>query len=216
MPPLYIGLTGYADAGKDTVADLLTAHCDAVRIAFADKLREEVCEAFCADPDMLTRRETKEHPMSALALYRCLDADFVRAVRAAAGDINAFAPRSPRQIMQWWGTEYRRAQHPWYWIDHAHISCCEALRKGASTIVLPDVRLIHEAQAIRAAGGVLWQIKRPGYGPGVGTPGHNTDTDGSTWPIDEIINNAHDIGHLQHLVLAAYARLRCTPLEAAA
>lgn len=212
-PPIYIGLTGYAGTGKDTVADLLTAHCGAARVAFADKLRAEVCEAYCIDPEMLTRRETKEHPMSALALYRCLDADFAKAVRASVGDIDAFAPRSPRQIVQWWGTEYRKADRPLYWIDHAYISCCHAILGGAKTIVLPDVRSKPEADAVRAAGGVLWQIKRPGYGAGVGHAGHSSDTDGSAWAPDEVINNGHDIGHLQHLVLSAYSRLRCPPLQ---
>lgn len=212
-PPLYIGLCGYAGTGKDTVAALLATHHGAARVAFADKLRAEVSEAYCIDPEMLTRRETKEHPMNALALYRCLDADFAKAVRAAVGDIDTFAPRGPRQVMQWWGTEYRQAERPWYWIDHAHISCCQALLGGAKTIVLPDVRNQMEADAVRATGGVLWQIKRPGYGPGVGHAGHASDTDGSAWAPDEVINNAYDMGHLQNLVLAAYARLRCPPLQ---
>ena len=72
-PPLIIGLCGLAGVGKDTVAELLATHCGAARIAFADALRAEICTAYSLDPVYLTRRETKEHPISALALARCLD-----------------------------------------------------------------------------------------------------------------------------------------------
>lgn len=46
-----------------------------------------------------------------------------------------------------------------------------------------------------------------------GYAGHSSDTDGSAYAPDEVINNAHDIGHLRHLVLSAYSRLRCPPLQ---
>lgn len=218
-PPLFIGLCGLAGVGKDTVAKLLAMHCGAARIAFADALRAEICAAYRLDPIYLTRRETKEHPITALALSHCLDGRFVQRMRShfASGlrpgglvgeEINLDAPRSPRQIMQWWGTEYRRAQCPWYWVGRAHDACRQAMAQGATTIVLTDVRAANEAALLRAYSGSLWQIKRPGY-TAAGQPGHSSEVDGSAWAPDAVINNAHEMRHLQHLVLSTYASLLC-------
>ena len=208
-PPLFIGLCGLAGVGKDTVAGLLATHCGAVPIAFADALRKEIGAAYCLDLAYLTRRETKEHPITALALNRCLDSDFVQRMRTLLGSaLDMDAPRSPRQIMQWWGTEYRRAQCPWYWISRASATCHQAMGQGAHAIVLTDVRMANEAAMLRTYSGSLWQIKRPGYAQ-ASTPGHSSEVDGSAFAPDAILNNGYDIGHLQHIVLTNYSDLLC-------
>ena len=204
-----IGLTGPMGSGKDTVADLLTTHCGAHKLAFADALRGEISDAFNIETVFLTRRETKEHPLSALALAHCLDTAFVGRMfiqhqHFNGGPLDLDAPRSPRQIMQWWGTEYRRAAQPGYWVSKAAQRIHYMHQTlGARLIVITDVRFDDEAQLVRALGGQIWQIKRPGCE--VGSTAHVSEVTGEGFEPNQVINNDHDLRHLQQLVLGGWA-----------
>lgn len=203
-----IGLTGPIGSGKDTVAQLLRTHCGAHTLAFADALRHEIVEAFCIEHIYLTRRETKEHPISALALSRCLDSAFVDRMvvhhMQQGNPINPEAPRSPRQIMQWWGTEYRRTQSPGYWTQKA----LQTVRwlyqtKRPALIVISDVRFANEVALVRSLGGQIWQVKREGTEVAHGA--HVSEVAGDEFAPDAVINNSHDMRHLQGVVLSAWA-----------
>lgn len=213
--PTVIGLTGPIGSGKDTVAALLRTHCAAHTFAFADALRHEIVEAFCIEHIYLTRRDTKEHPMSALALSRCLDSAFVdrMVVHHMAGmpdggmageRIDLAAHRSPRQIMQWWGTEYRRRKDPNYWVSKARQTVNWTLKTlRASAIVLTDVRFDNEAELVRSLGGEIWQVKRPGCD--VASGAHTSEVTGAAFAPSVVINNCFDVRHLQGVVLSAWA-----------
>lgn len=200
--PNILGLTGPAGSGKDTVADLLVVHAGFVKLAFADPLRSEITNAYTLDPQHLTQRETKEHPLSALALSRCLSDGFVARMiimHTLGGQrLDLDAPRSPRQIMQWWGTEYRRHQHSRYWI--AHMQARINAHPGRD-IVITDCRFEDEVDLVRHSGGQLWQITRNGVEVAQG--GHVSEVSGSEFRPDVVINNSHSIGHLQARVLEA-------------
>lgn len=207
-PFTLIGLTGPAACGKDTVADLLVTHCGFVKLAFADPLKAEVSDAFGIEPLYLTRRETKEHPMSSLALRKCLAIGFVGRMMIDHEDrgetLDLDAPRSPRQIMQWWGTDYRRHQSPDYWTYQTSARIGYLLRERlASRIILTDCRFANEIDMVRDTyGGQVWQIKREGTHVPDGA--HLSETSGAQFAPDAIINNDYDIRHLQQLVLGAY------------
>lgn len=207
--PHIIGLAGPAGCGKDTVAQLLATHLGFRQMAFADALRGEVCEAFGIDQSLLTRRDTKEVPTEALALDRCNSVSFIGAMidqeRGAVGfDLDVFmeSPRSPRQIMQWWGTDFRR-QHAGehYWTRTLTHRARTQQQGHQWRHVISDVRFHNEADAIRALGGVIWQVKRPGLQAGTG---HVSDVDGSQFQPDAVINNRHDIRHLQAVVMGEW------------
>lgn len=213
MPnPTIIGLTGHAGAGKDTAAShILDMHTgNGCTIAFADKLRQEVCFAFDVDLYALTCRATKEQPTAALALARCCDNNFVRAMHEhyAGGTrdggivgeaIDLAAPRSPREIMQLWGTEYRRHRSgPNYWTDHMRRQI-QAAR--CSLVVITDVRFANEAALVRELGGKLIQITRPGTAEAAAQ--HASETAGSEFAPDAVIENTGTLQDLRYHVACA-------------
>ena len=121
LTPILLGITGLANAGKDTLAQLLATHCGARTMAFSDGIYAEVSEAFDCTITDLALRNTKEQPQPWLALVHCRDVAFVQRMQdhlAAQGHaLDLMAPRSPRTILEWWGTEYRRHQNPAYWVN---------------------------------------------------------------------------------------------------
>lgn len=165
LEPLLIGLTGRAGAGKDTCAQLLEQY-GFHALAFADALRAEVADAWCIDQRLLMTRETKEMPMRELSIGRCGDRAFVNIMdRVHARGMSSSelcAPRSPRWIMQRWGTEYRRAQSVSYWTDILS-ERVQALRRTApvARIVVSDVRFPNEAACVRELGGTILVVHRP-------------------------------------------------------
>jgi hypothetical protein len=217
--PTIIGLTGLAGSGKDTVADLLICHVGFQKLAFADKLRAEVCEAFGIEPLLLTHRATKEEPHKALSLGMCKDHGLVGALLhhsaldhedGTHSEILA-RPRSPRQIMQWWGTEHRRSQHANYWTWAVTARINDGIRRGHMAHVITDVRFENEAETVRNMGGTIWQIKRPAMRPITADDytkaeqaSHVSEVDGSQFAPDVVINNSHDIRHLQSVVMGAW------------
>jgi len=210
-PFTLIALCGLAGSGKDTAADLLVTHCGFIKLAFADSLYDEVAEAFGIDASQLRRRETKEHPLTALALRKCKSDTFVnRMLRwhfdgGSKGEaVDMDAPRSPRQILQWWGTEYRRNQSEAYWVSKASARVSHYMRERLATkFVITDCRFHNEERMVRQGfGGMVWQVKRPGLGLVEGS--HASATNGDAFKPDVVLNNDHDIRHLQQIVLGEF------------
>ena len=188
-----IALCGAAGAGKDTVADMLPAR----KLAFADALYREVAEAWGVEQHVLRCRETKETPSRLLRLDWCGNDAFTGHLRRAGvvfqGSFDGDQmPRSPRQILQGWG-DYRRAQDPDYFVKQ--------MQPDGDTVIT-DVRFPNEAALVRQLGGQLWQIRRPGYEAG-GT-GHASDTDGSEFRPDVVLENFGSLDDLRRTVLDAW------------
>ena len=203
---ILIGLTGLAGAGKDTVADALVEHAGFTKVAFADELRQEVLHAFeRADLQLLTDRATKETPSDRLALGWCTDLEFVRAVNASqyggAMPLEALdVPRSPRQILQWWGTEYRRAQDEEYWVALLNNRIRTLQGQGQPHIVVTDCRFPNEAKALRSMGGEVWQVFRPGLRPV--ELGHASQASGDALQPERFIVNSSTIAELRRQTLS--------------
>lgn len=115
-------------------------------------------------------------------------------------------PRSPRQILEWWGTEYRRAQDPFYWVDQTLHRITNYISKGCSRpIVIADIYKLGEAALIKAAGGTIWRIERPGHEE---RTTHTTSNEHLQIQADLTLHNMGDIHHLQHLVLTHWHELQ--------
>lgn len=162
-----IGLVGFAGSGKDSVAKNWIDQAGFRQVSFARALYQEVSEAFDVSIEWLQNRDNKEKPSFLMTLSRCGDKEFAHAIMDIAREENPRLlwtvemnkPRSPREILQWWGTEYRRAQDQTYWIN-----------KTAATIrsldefplVATDVRFENEIDLITSLGGTLVRVSRPG------------------------------------------------------
>lgn len=172
-PMHLIGLTGHPGAGKDTVADLLVEKRPAIaRAAFADALKVEVAAAFGVSVSLFHDAAIKEVPQTSLAPKYCADPAF----RAFLGTLDWFDSLRPRTVMQQWG-DYRRGQHPDYFIRLLEPSIAAARALGATALLITDVRMPNELAWLRATGGVLWRVTRPGTMP---TSGH-----ASNWAIHD-------------------------------
>ncbi|PLY06766.1 MAG: hypothetical protein C0622_00675 [Desulfuromonas sp.] len=93
---------------------------------------------------------------------------------------------SVRLILQWWGTEYRRAQDPDYWtkawekqvqkldLDHLHV-------------LVDDVRFANELDVISRNGGRFVRIIRPGFDGANNHSSENSLDDYDGWEL--VIDN---------------------------
>jgi hypothetical protein len=177
-----IGLSGSVGVGKDSVADYLVAEKGFLKFSFSDALYEEVAAAFCLSKESLLDRDTKEVKTEMLSLKHCRDIGFINALeeayRAGMGGLpeDADAGMSSREVTQMWGTVYRRAQDPNYWVKRAE-ETVEAFfaslalydmhgeirgYKDAPGLVNTSVRFPNERSLFDKYNGQIWHIYRPG------------------------------------------------------
>jgi hypothetical protein len=115
------------------------------RLAFATALYKEVAEAYGVSVELLQSDDWKKRPQASLALRNCKDMDFVK---VALNLNHAFGePLTSRQVLQLWGTEYRRRQNKEYWIDQldeqlSHLYWYESKRLFA----ISDARVYHDTK----------------------------------------------------------------------
>ncbi|MDD3759156.1 MAG: hypothetical protein PHN76_13500 [Advenella sp.] len=198
---IVIGLAGRARAGKNTVAEILQSiDSGFCQCAFADALRVEVIDAFRVSSDLFNNDDLKERKDLALAIVRCDDVEFID--RMTALGHNLIAPRTPREIMQLWGTEYRRNQDSYYWIDRLSAFIHEQIKSGARKFVVTDVRFEDEAQFIKQMNGSVWLIQR---NQSDSKPaGHKSEHIQDISCIDKIITNNRDLFSLTCQVIGIY------------
>lgn len=145
-PRRIIALTGLAGSGKTTAAKHLVIGHGWHRVRFAGPLKAM---------------------MKALGLsYREIDGDLKEAPCALLGG------KTPRHAMQTLGTEWGRDLiTPDLWI-RAWRAVLSAVPPGVN-VVVDDCRFPNEAEAVRAAGGVIVRVEREGAGQGAA--GHSSE-----------------------------------------
>lgn len=156
MTPLIIGFGHRARHGKDEAVKAILAECgtlrDARKYSFADALKREVNAA-------------AEACLSMQTLFKSLEA-YGRIPSWVQYDPNPDMtdPLCPygkqRTLLQWWGTEYRRAQDPDYWVKKTMARIAE---ENPEVALISDVRFHNEVVAIHAAGGFVVRVDRVGF-----------------------------------------------------
>ncbi len=181
--PSIIGLCGDIGSGKDTVAEFLQKGHGYVRVQFACKLKEVALDVFgplgLQDHHMFGTPEDpqagKDQPISGIV--------------DAAG-----VPRTGRSLLQWLGTEGFRSIDPDVWVKYAMARYVDS-RPGMAH-VFSDVRFANEFEAIRARGGVVWEVSKVG-GPDHDSHDHVAEQQWKQQPKDAHLVARH--GDLQAL-----------------
>lgn len=182
---LYLGVSGVAQAGKDTVANVLVENHGFVRISFADALKKAVK---ALDPILEFNR-----PLSWFWHEGESDADNWDRLKVEYAEA--------RRLLQRMGTEVGRDLFGEnFWVERAFASVNDADR-----VVFSDCRFPNEAQAVKDHGGYVWRVERPGYGP---TNNHPSETSLDHWPFDYVLHNNTSVEGLQDTV--ADALFQCT------
>jgi hypothetical protein len=175
ITPSIIGLTGYAQSGKDTLAKILVDEYGYRRVAFADKIREFLYEI---------------NPMVA-----CSPTGYLKDLVDLVGWDKAKQEPQVRRLLQDLGVGARKLFGEQFWVAQALLNI-SSLEK----IVITDVRFTNEAESIKKYNGAqVWRVKRSGVSA-VNTHVSETEMDGH--PVDQIFSNNGSIEDLENLVRA--------------
>jgi hypothetical protein len=167
-----IGLTGYAQSGKDTLASILVEKYGYSRIAFADKIREFLYGI---------------NPMVA-----CSPTGYLRDLVNLVGWDKAKQEPQVRRLLQDLGISARDLIAEDVWVTAALGSVDKSQR-----VVITDVRFENEAATIKLMGGQLWRVKRPGV---EAVNSHVSETQLDGYKVDQIFVNSGSIQDLELLI----------------
>ncbi len=170
---MIVGFAGKAASGKTTAAKFLLEQ-DALNIEvvpMATVLREEV-EQFLqrADAEEYVPLVYGDQQDKVTVFYieenkafaSCESWSGFLAAHADIQDRAGMSAVTVRRILQWWGTEYRRAQDPDYWTK-AWERKLATLDLQSTHVLVDDVRFINELNVIKKHGGFFVRVVRPGF-----------------------------------------------------
>lgn len=211
---MLIGLAGSAGSGKDTIADYLVKQHGFTKFSFSDGLYREVSDAFNVPVEELQDRNNKERPHPQLTVRSCSDASFCAIM--LDNEIGLDDPVSPRWVLQRWGTEYRRAQDPEYWLKKAALwvkAWLQVTRDDGqhhAGLVNTSVRFPNEQAWINELQGVVWHVRRLDAGECASQLDHVAEQHLAEGATDRVIWNTGTIEQLH----TAVSLLLQAPLEA--
>lgn len=178
-----IGLAGVARSGKDSVGSILVSQGWRKK-SFASPMRQALAIVNC-------QVETVNGVMPLMdALYMF-------------GGWEGLKERAPevRGLLQRLGTGVGRE----LWGEDFWVNLAFKDLKYTENYVFTDVRFPNEVDAIRARGGVVWQVSRPGV---VAANGHVSESALDGVVFDAVIENDGSLEDLQGKVLECLKSLR--------
>jgi hypothetical protein len=177
---MIIGLSGYAQSGKDTVANILVEKYGYKRIAFADPIRNLLYEM---DPLVPKGYGT------GIINYRLQDL-----VDSYGWDKVKVDYPEVRRLLQDLGVGARNVFGDTFWIYQALSDVAPQ-----DKVVVSDVRFENEAEWIQNFKGQIWRVKR------IDTKAvndHVSESDLDGYPVDQIFLNNGTIKDLEALIEA--------------
>lgn len=182
---LVIGLTGVRRSGKSTCAKLLQTELElrgisATIVSFGDAIKKEVAATYdfpveyCYDNEKDTREIT---------FFMDEDHELVPPM-ATKVDENTFTI-CIRPLLQWYGTEYRRAQDPVYWIKQS-LNTINYEFIDSTVVIVDDVRMKNEVEFInKFPNHLLYRINFHGTRDGSATVDkHATEKNVAKFKVD--------------------------------
>jgi len=172
---MIIGLSGYAQSGKDTVAKYLVENRGFKRIAFADPIRELLYE------------------LNPKVDFECDGGSWdIRYLVDNYGWDEAKQSLEVRRLLQTLGSGARNIIDEDIWV-------IKALREmsGDEDYVVTDVRFKNEATTLRMSGAKIWRVERIGIHS---VNEHISEHDLDNWEFDSYIHNNTSIEDLEFAV----------------
>lgn len=172
---MLIGLTGYAQSGKDTLAQILVNEYGFVRVAFADKIREflydmnPMIDTIAFEPIFLKDRVDRD------------------------GWEKAKQNPHIRRALQNAGVSARKNFGEDFWVQAAFSDV-----RHSQKIVVTDVRFKNEADWIKKfENSHIWRVKRNGVDA---INNHVSESEMDGYPVDQIFTNNGSIEDLKELL----------------
>jgi hypothetical protein len=153
-----IAFSGKAQAGKTTAALHAISIYGGIKVALGDAVKEEVAEFL----DYLGLVYEHRHLYgTAQDRDELVDINSVP-FKIIPPELFYLAQQQPvctyRRLLQFWGTDYRRAQNPSYWCDRA----MDKINAAEGLVFIDDVRFPDEVECIQNAGGCVIRVERSG------------------------------------------------------
>jgi cytidylate kinase len=173
---MIIGISGYAQSGKDTVANYLVKHYGFTKISFADPIRKAL---YALNPKV--------------NIADMLGVSLVAAVNGMGWENVKAESSETRSLLQRMGTEVGREMYGKdFWVNQAMLKAQEHEK-----VVLADVRFENEVQAILGASGAVWRVSKPGV---EAANSHLSETSLDTYKFDKHIYNGGSLEELYSIV----------------
>jgi hypothetical protein len=162
---MIIGLSGYAQSGKDTLGAFLVKEHGFKRYAFADGLKNVV------------------YTLNPIVGPNGPDSRIQELVDTKGWEEAKRVPEV-RRLLQVMGTEAgRKVLGENVWVDAVFN---QIAKNGDENVVITDARFPNEAQAVKAAGGYMVRINRPGV---TAINDHPSEVSLDEWGFDYTVNN---------------------------
>lgn len=192
---IIVGLTGFKQHGKSTVAERLESEHGFTRLSFAGPLKEM---ADRIDPVVGINAYQEGDEFIAEPIH-------LSAARASCADEGDLKARYPlyREFLQRLGTEGVRAVDDTFWLRIMDSTIGYLVTQGVRRFVIDDARFPNEAELIKGYTdfkmvSALWQVTRPGAG--IPDDPHPSEAHVGSLDEERHLKNAGTIEELYDLV----------------